>query len=289
MADRISKITKRAVLGLLNTYFTEDFYGRLDEVEFWERIYNLNKMPSSDIRFQSMAGDLWQHRINNDDWEDDWYIDAFDLLNVSDSKFLKILSEFFHPEVREPDWNTERVIEKINQNLSYDGVELYKKKYISGRPVLGARAIEPAHTESQFSFATSEDDTITIEIRKEIYEHIKTELKNEDYYHAVEEAYKVVREKLREITSKEKASDVFNMNAESSKFHEQIFGETAKIGTPKYDFYRGVGYLNLAVQFLRNEKIHSLATNVDKNLAIHYISLASLAYDLISRVDTESS
>jgi hypothetical protein len=39
----------------------------------------------------------------------------------------------------------------------------------------------------------------------------------------------------------------------------------------------------LAVQFLRNEKAHSLATDLDKNLAIHYLSLASLSYDLISR------
>lgn len=34
---------------------------------------------------------------------------------------------------------------------------------------------------------------------------------------------------------------------------------------------------------MRNEKAHTLATFVEPNLAIHYISLASLAYDLISR------
>ena len=39
----------------------------------------------------------------------------------------------------------------------------------------------------------------------------------------------------------------------------------------------------MAIQFLRNEKAHTPARDLDKNLAIHYIALASLAYDLIDR------
>ena len=124
---------------------------------------------------------------------------------------------------------------------------------------------------------------LNIRIREEIYSHIKRYLDNEDYFHAIEEAYKVVRHKLKEITAKEKASDVFNPNAENTKYHEKLFGENAAVGSPKYDFFRGVGYLHLAVQFLRNEKAHMLAHDLDKNLALHYLSLASLSYDLISR------
>ena len=41
----------------------------------------------------------------------------------------------------------------------------------------------------------------------------------------------------------------------------------------------------MAIQFFRNEKAHTPAYEIDKNLAIHYIVLASLAYDLISRND----
>lgn len=37
----------------------------------------------------------------------------------------------------------------------------------------------------------------------------------------------------------------------------------------------------MAIQFLRNEKAHTPAKKLDNNLAIHYIALASLAYDLI--------
>jgi len=129
----------------------------------------------------------------------------------------------------------------------------------------------------------SHNNAINIKIRKEIYEHIKRYLDVQDYFHAIEEAYKIVRHKLREITGQEKASDVFNANAESTKYHNKLFGEKSSIGDPKYDFFRGVGYLHLAVQFLRNEKAHMLAHDLDENLALHYLSLASLAYDLISR------
>ena len=38
-----------------------------------------------------------------------------------------------------------------------------------------------------------EDAEVTINIRPEIYEHIKRYLATQDYYHAVEESYKIVR------------------------------------------------------------------------------------------------
>lgn len=283
MINKISRITRRSVIELLNTYFSADFYGRISEVEFWSRIFNLDSMPSSDTRFENMSGDIQQHRINNYDWEDNWYMDKFDLLNAGDKVFLKFLVEFFHPEVRRDGWNEKRVLTAVNKNLSFDGVALYEKEYISGRPILGAKNIKSAIPESQFTSVHSVGQSMTITIREEIYNHIKAYLDHQDYFHAVEESYKVVREKLRDVTGKEKATDIFNMNAENSKYHLVIFGKEAKPETPESDFYRGVGYLNLTIQFLRNEKSHSLATTLDENLALHYISLASLAYDLISR------
>lgn len=100
---------------------------------------------------------------------------------------------------------------------------------------------------------------------------------NGDYFHAVEEAYKLVREKLREKTGSEKATDAF-----ASSNQEKIFGHAPRSSAEK-DFYDGVKYLNMSIQFLRNEKAHTPATPLEPNLALHYISLASLAYDLITR------
>lgn len=131
--------------------------------------------------------------------------------------------------------------------------------------------------------ATVTNNKIQIEIHEDIYNHIEKYLATSDYFHAVEESYKVVREKLRELGGKEAATDVFNMNAQSTRHYRALFGKEAPGTQAEGDFFRGVGYLHLGVQFLRNEKAHTLATFVEPNLAVHYISLASLAYDLITR------
>lgn len=131
--------------------------------------------------------------------------------------------------------------------------------------------------------ATVTNNHISIEIHEDIYGHIEQYLSNDDYFHAVEESYKVVREKLRELTGDEAATAVFNPNAQNNKHFAALFGKPTPLNQAEGDFFRGVGYLHLGIQFLRNEKAHSLATFVEPNLAIHYISLASLAYDLITR------
>jgi len=124
---------------------------------------------------------------------------------------------------------------------------------------------------------------IQIEIHEDIYAHIGQYLATGDFFHAVEESYKLVREKLREITGHEKASDVFNNSAQNVAHYKALFGKATPATAAESDFFRGIGYLHLGVQHLRNEKAHTPASPIDSNLAIHYISLASLAYDLITR------
>ena len=139
----------------------------------------------------------------------------------------------------------------------------------------------PAATTTE---ATITNNRISIEIHEDIYSHIQRYLAIGDYFHAVDESYKkVVREKLRELTGKEKASDVFNNSAQNEAHYRALFGTTRAADAAQADFFRGVGYLHLGVQHLRNEKAHTLATSMEPNLAVHYISLASLAYDLITR------
>lgn len=125
--------------------------------------------------------------------------------------------------------------------------------------------------------ATVAANKIQIEIHEDIYNHIDQYLATGDYFHAVEESYKLVREKLREKTGSEKATDAF-----AASNLEKIFGHASRNAAEK-DFYDGVKYLNMSIQFLRNEKAHTPASPLESNLALHYISLASLAYDLITR------
>ncbi len=132
------------------------------------------------------------------------------------------------------------------------------------------------------SEASFSDETISIVLHKEVFSHVKGLLESKHYFNAVEEAYKIVREKLRSITGKEKAHEWFK-----EENYEVIFWHMPKNQAEK-DFFEGVKFLHMAIQNLRNEKAHTPANELDKNLAIHYIVLASLAYDLINRnIDTE--
>jgi len=127
------------------------------------------------------------------------------------------------------------------------------------------------------STATFKNGNINITLQKEVFDHDQKLLNSGHYFNAVEESYKIVREKLKDITGKEKATDAF-----SNSNYEIIFGHKPANEAEK-DFFEGVKFLHMSIQFLRNEKAHTPARDLDKNLAIHYISLASLAYDLITR------
>ena len=146
-------------------------------------------------------------------------------------------------------------------------------------PPSGVSALKRTQTQatSATTQATVTDNRIQIEINEDIYNHIEQYLESKDYFHAVEESYKLVRAKLKEITGKEKAHEAF-----SDTNTEKIFGHAPQ-DEIEGDFFSGVKFLNMSIQFLRNEKAHTPATQLEENLAIHYISLASLAYDLITR------
>lgn len=228
-------------------------------------------------------------------FSDSTFTDFFSILgiNINDPKYLadgtskaKRLRTFWQLEDNEIVGRTIIEFAGLIRNQELAGY-INKLGFSENVEKIGKKLLEMTKRPSvpQSTSAIIKNNRISIEIRPEIYEHIKRYLDVDDYFQAVSEAYKVVRKKLHEKTGKEKADDVFNNSAQSDKYHLRLFGQTAETGTPKSDFFRGIGYIHLAVQFLRNEKAHSLADDLDKNLAIHYLSLASLAYDLISKND----
>lgn len=113
------------------------WWGRLDELAFLSRIYNLKALPSTDVRFENAMGDIWQHRINNDDWELDWVLDddRFGLHRGPDHVFLRFLCEMLHPVVRTDREESERLVKFFNECLAIDGWELVEERLLLGRPV----------------------------------------------------------------------------------------------------------------------------------------------------------
>ena len=102
------------------------WYGSLDEVQFLSRIWDLASLPTTDTRFTDAEGDIWQHCINNHDWEIDWiYGDArFGLLDGQPSEFLQFLAQCVHPRVRRDADETERLVRFFNDCLRPVGYEL---------------------------------------------------------------------------------------------------------------------------------------------------------------------
>lgn len=140
MANKISEITRRNIFDFIQV---ENFWwsGRLEEIDFLSRIYNLEEMESYDGRFENAAGDIWQHRINNNDWEDNWifYDDRFNLMKCDDSRFLNFLCEMIHPIVKVDTSEVNKMLQIFNDNLQDDNFELVEKTKISGRPIFVGR------------------------------------------------------------------------------------------------------------------------------------------------------
>lgn len=120
---------------------TYPYFGRLEEIDFLERLYNLETMESDDPRYENAIGDIIQHTINNDDYPYCWVFmdERFQLLNGSDEVYLKFLCEVFHPEVRNEKRYWKDLLAGINNLLRHDGYEIYPGEKISNRDVYNWR------------------------------------------------------------------------------------------------------------------------------------------------------
>ena len=121
------------------------YYGRLDEIDFLKKIYDLKALPSYDSRFKNAEEDIVQHTINNCDYEDGWVFEdeRFGLLNGEDEVLLNFLCTVFHPVVRYEKGYWKEFLDSINELLHNDGYELYPESKISGRDVYGWRVYDP--------------------------------------------------------------------------------------------------------------------------------------------------
>jgi hypothetical protein len=142
MASRITDVTRRRVIeGLAATAW----YGALNEVEFLDRLYELDTLPTTDPRsaqFPTAREDITQHSIANYDWKGYWIFDDERFgLATSDDALLRFLAEMLHPAVRTNLAEVEQLHSLFNQILTHDGYEIVQIDVISGAPTFAGRRI----------------------------------------------------------------------------------------------------------------------------------------------------
>lgn len=179
---RISEITRREIASLFcegyidtslfwpeSKYISPEdakifypYYGRLQEIEFLKKIYPLDKIYSTDSRFVNAEEDIYQHTINNDDWEYGWVFSdlRFGLIDGDDSILLNFLCAVFHPANRIEDSQWGKYLNKVQDLLHHDGYELYVSSFISNRGVYNWRELTDVERTSSIFIPFSQRSNI---------------------------------------------------------------------------------------------------------------------------------
>lgn len=131
--DQLKSLNRRFLLDELLA--RGDIAGRLDLVEFLRYTWDLESMPSTDHRFPAASGDIWQHMINNFDWEYDYLFGTYlNLIDGSDDQWFRFLESVVHPLVRKPG-EQEHYLAIANRYLAQEGCQLQLRDEIRGHQI----------------------------------------------------------------------------------------------------------------------------------------------------------
>lgn len=138
--NRITDITRRHISDEM-TIGKIWYHGNQTEPDFLTRLFDLKSLSSRDYRYTNAYDDIYQHMVNNSDWELDWiYTDPrINLLHCDDETYLKFLAMTVHPRVRTSSEEVVGLIEIYNKHLNADGFEIAQTDEISGKPVFSGR------------------------------------------------------------------------------------------------------------------------------------------------------
>jgi len=145
--NSVTEITRRKILDFLSLR-SIDWTGRLSDVEFLSRIFDLSALPSTDNRYLTAHQDIFQHTVAWSDWEKDWVFrdTRFQLLHGPDDNFLKFLAETVHPVVRTGKDQAREIAAEYNKHLQIDGWALVESGEISGHPIYEPARAGQRHT-----------------------------------------------------------------------------------------------------------------------------------------------
>lgn len=139
--EGLSDITRGKIIDKLVSGVGYSIFRKLQITDFLKRVWDIDNMPSTDRRFKNATGDIWQHMVNNDDWDIYYLLNTY--LQLGDCKlsiFFKFLEEIVNPVVRDEEEQL-KLIEDINYHLIRDGYKYQKVDDISGYGVYKIKSI----------------------------------------------------------------------------------------------------------------------------------------------------
>jgi len=138
----------------------------------------------------------------------------------------------------------------------------------------GIQKLETLIERLQLALPESQEVAGVKSLHPEIYSRCRTLYADGNYAEAVEKGFKVVRDKLRTLTSYETGSDAFGKG--------KLYVSGAAAPHVDDDFQNGVKFLTMAIDRFRNEKSHTADGNIhDPIRAYEYLRLSSLAMHLL--------
>ena len=138
-ARRISQVTRREIFDYLRTE-GGPWWGRLSEVAFLARLYNLEALPSTDRRFKTADSEYPSTPSGQLRLDDDWVFDdpRLRLASGPDEVLLGFLAQIVHPVVQPDTGRAAEIVSALNDLLAPDGWMLKRHAQMSGRPVFAA-------------------------------------------------------------------------------------------------------------------------------------------------------
>jgi len=108
--------------------------GRMTVADFISELMPVGELPSLDLRFPTFLQEIFQHTVQNDDWDNQLILDRLGVMTASDEFLYEFLELLVHPTVREGDDQAEFVT-VLNQVIGVDGFALEETDNLSGVPV----------------------------------------------------------------------------------------------------------------------------------------------------------
>lgn len=119
-----------------------NIFGKLEITDFLKSVWDIDNMPSTDRRFKNATDDIWQHMINNYDWDIDYLLNNYFGLRECEIEILfKFLEELVNPCVRDEKEQL-NLIKEIDEHLIRDGYKYKKVSNILGYGIYKIQSVK---------------------------------------------------------------------------------------------------------------------------------------------------